>query len=161
MRRCLVLALLLSGCAAHVQTPNNPTSWLDPPLTQQQIATAMVQAHHEGYVHRVLVGFDQFAGAVIGLQNDQTISSATEIAAHKGNPVAIVLNDGLDLLERSHGQKAQAGDLERTVELRQTDALALTRETGVVVIPTLGGAELKTPGNTLKVEKTTVTQQPK
>src|SRR5271156_5150290 len=106
------LCLLLSSCAAHVQPPNTPTSHLDPPLTEEQIATAMVEAHHEGYFHRVAVSFDQFAGAVIGLQDDQTISSATEIAAHKGIIPAVVLNDGLDVLQVSHGQKAQAGDLE-------------------------------------------------
>ena len=52
-------------------------------LTPQQIADAELQASKEGYIHRALVGFDQFIGALLDVKNDQTISSATAIAAHK------------------------------------------------------------------------------
>lgn len=105
----------------------------DAPLTPQQVATDQAKDLREGYIHRVLVGFDQFIGSVIGLQNDQTISSATEIAAHKKvwyHAAAIALNDGLDLLQKSHGQQAQVGDITRAEEVIKTDTAALQKETG-------------------------------
>lgn len=74
---------------------------LDTPLTPQQVATAEAHSAKEDYVHRVLVGLDQFIGSAIGIQNDQTISSATEIAAHKKvwyAAFAKALNDGLATL---------------------------------------------------------------
>jgi len=101
---------------------------LDAPLSDQQIATAEVRAASENYIHRVLVGLDQFIASAIGIQNDQTISSATEIAAHKKvwyAAFAKALNDGLDLIQRSHGQKAQAGDVARAEAVLATDTTAL------------------------------------
>ncbi len=106
---------------------------LDTPLSDQQIATAEARAAQEGYIHRTLVGFDQFVASLLGIQNDQTISSATEIAAHKKvwyAAFAKALNDGLDLIQRSHGQKAQAGDITRAEEVIATDTQALKSEQG-------------------------------
>lgn len=103
---------------------------LDAPLTPAQIATAEAQAAREGYIHRALVAFDQFIGATIDIQNDQTISSATEIAAHKKvwyHGFAVALNAGLDLLQGSHGEKAQSGDIERAEEVIATDTAALQK----------------------------------
>lgn len=105
----------------------------DAPLTPVQIQTAELQAAKEGYVHRALVGFDQFIGSLLDIQNDQTISSATEIAAHKKvwyHAAAVALNSGLDLLQASHGQKAQVGDVVRAQEVIATDQAALKAETG-------------------------------
>jgi len=157
IHKFLVLFFLtaLSTYGQHVQVQNKPTSKLDPPLSTEEISVAMGRVRHEGYVHRVLDSFDQFMGAIIGLQNDQTISSATEIAAHKNGvlkPFAVALNDGLDLIQRSHGQLAQAGDLERCTELKDTDAAALTAETGILVIPTVDGAELHTAGKVYRIK---------
>lgn len=101
---------------------------LDAPLTPQQIATAELRVAREGYVHRVLVGFDQFVASLLDAQNDQTISSQTEIDAHKQvwfHAFAVALNDGLDLLQRSHGQLAQVGDVVRAQEVIATDSNAL------------------------------------
>lgn len=100
----------------------------DAPLTPQQITTAELRATKEGYAHRVLVGFDQFLASMAGIQNDQTVSSQVEIAAHKKvwySAFAKLLNDGLDLIQASHGQKAQAGDIVRAEAVIATDAPAL------------------------------------
>ncbi|MGH9771521.1 MAG: hypothetical protein ACRD4Q_07455 [Candidatus Acidiferrales bacterium] len=107
------------------------SSRLDAPLTDQQIAVAEERASREGYVHRVFYGLDQFLASLLDVENDQTISSATEIAAHKKvwyTAFAKALNDGLDLIQRSHGQKAQAGDLARAEEVIATDTAALKSE---------------------------------
>jgi hypothetical protein len=107
----------------------------DAPLTPQEQTKDAGQVAREGYIHRVLVGFDQFMGSVIGLQNDQTISSATEIAAHKKvwySAAAKALNDGLDVIQKSHGQQAQVGDIVRAEEVIKTDTAALQKETGTV-----------------------------
>jgi len=104
----------------------------DAPLNQEQIAQAELQAAKEGYIHRALVGFDQFIGSLIGLPNDQTISSATEIAAHRNawySFLAKGLNAGLDVLQASHGQKAQIDDVVRAEEVIKTDTAALAKET--------------------------------
>jgi hypothetical protein len=100
----------------------------DTPLTPTQLSVAELRAAKEGYAHRVLVGFDQFVGSILGEQNDQTISSQTEIDAHKKvwfHAFAVALNDGLDLIQKSHGQLAQAGDVERAKEAIATDTKAL------------------------------------
>jgi hypothetical protein len=105
----------------------------DAPLTAAQIAANELQASKEDYVRRVLVGFDQFVGSVLDIQNDQTISSEAEIDAHKKvwySFLAKGLNAGLDLIQASHGQKAQAGDLERAEAAIATDTAALKAETG-------------------------------
>lgn len=98
------------------------------PLTPDQIAAAELKASQEGYIHRTLVGFDQFVGSLIGIQNDQTISSATAIAAHKHvwyRAFAVALNDSLNLIQANHGEKAQAGDIERAKKVIATDSAAL------------------------------------
>jgi hypothetical protein len=46
------------------------------------------------------------------------------------------------VIQPSHGQKAQAGDIIRARLLILTDAAALTAETGVQVIPTVAGATI-------------------
>jgi hypothetical protein len=102
----------------------------DAPLTAAEIAEAEIRAAKEGYIHRFLDSFDQMAAAAINVQNDQTISSATEIAAHKKvwySGFAKILNDGLDLIQKSHGQLAQAGDVARAEKVIATDTQALSQ----------------------------------
>lgn len=111
----------------------NAANSADAPLTAQQIAAAELRAAKEGYIHRLLVGIDQLAAAALGIPNDQTISSETEIAAHKRAwyaGIARLLNDGLDALQKSHGQKAQVGDIVRAERVISTDESALRSETG-------------------------------
>jgi hypothetical protein len=112
------------------------TGTLDKPLTLQQVQKAELRAAGEHYPHRVLDGFDQFISSLLGAKNDQTISSQTEIDAHRQvwySGFAKGLNFGLDLIQHSHGQLAQSGDLERCKELVYIDTNALKSETGIVV----------------------------
>jgi hypothetical protein len=100
------------------------------PLTPAQIAAAQIRDAKEGYLHRLLVALDDFGGAFLDIQNDQTISSATEIAAHKHlwySALAKALNDGLDLIQASHGQLAQVGDIERAKAVIAVDTAALSQ----------------------------------
>jgi hypothetical protein len=107
----------------------------DAPLTPQEITEAALRAKAEGYAHRAAVGIDQFLGSFIeGLKNDQTISSQAEIDAHKKvwyDAFQRALNDGLDLLQKSHGQMAQVGDVVRAKGIIATDEAALSQETGL------------------------------
>lgn len=102
---------------------------MDTPLTPQQVATQEAQAAREGYIHRVLVGFDQFWNVVAGGKPDETISSRTRrvvddpTAKHK--LLAKVLNHVLDDIQPDHGAKAEAGDLERADSVAATETAAL------------------------------------
>lgn len=98
-------------------------------LTQAQIAAAERQAGNEAYLHRVLVGFDQMWNVVAGGEPDETISSRAERDAQKHELLAVVLSKALDIFQRNHGQKAQAGDLERadTVAATEADSLGVSR----------------------------------
>lgn len=101
-------------------------------LTPEDISAAQLRASKEGYVHRALVGFDQFVASLLGIENDQTISSATAIAAHKHvwyHAFAVALNDGLNVIQKNHGELAQAGDIERAKKVIATDTAALQQGT--------------------------------
>ena len=80
--KLVVLTLCLALSVQAFAQTNSPTSKLDPPLTSAQIAAAMTRDLHPSYFHRVFVGLDHMAGALVGRQNDQTISSALEICSH-------------------------------------------------------------------------------
>ena len=107
----------------------------DAPLTAEQVAAAQLKVAKEGYIHRFLVQFDDLAAAALNIRNDQTISSQTEIDAHKHvwyAAFAKAQNDGLDLLQASHGQLAQVGDIVRAKEVIATDTAALQAEGSAV-----------------------------
>jgi hypothetical protein len=87
---------------------------LNAPLTPEQIAAAELKASHEGYLHKVLVGLDQFLNTAAGGNPDETISSRSQRLSDQGNEFAKLLTYGLDLIQKDHGRKAEAGDLERT-----------------------------------------------
>ena len=86
---------------------------MDEKLTPEQIAIAEQRAAHEGYLHRVAVGFDQFVNTMAAGNPDETISSRAQRLSDGGNEFAKLLTHGLDLLQKSHGRKAEAGDLVR------------------------------------------------
>lgn len=109
----------------------------DAPLTPLEIEQAAMRARKQGYIHGVLVAVDHLGAALIHLPEDQTISSATEIESKRHGllgDVAKLLNDGLDELQRSHGQLAQVGDIVHAEEVAKADAAVLTRETGAPLL---------------------------
>lgn len=79
------------------------------------------QASEEGYVHRVLVAFDQFANVVFRGRPDETISARSYRAALEGKTWGKVLNYLLNLLQKNHGADAAAGDLERSQSISSTE----------------------------------------
>ena len=95
-------------------------------LTPEQIAAHELKAKKEGYIHRVLVAFDQFANVFTGGLPDETISARSQRDALKGEVLAKVLVHGLDAIQRDHGQLAEAGDLARATVAAATEDAALT-----------------------------------
>ena len=95
------------------------------PLTPGQVQLAEARAAKEGYVHRVLVGLDQFMNDLAGGLPDETISSRSERDAIKGDFAAKLITHGLDLIQANHGQKAQAGD-----EVRATIVATVEEKSG-------------------------------
>lgn len=95
------------------------------PLTPEQIQKQEQQASKEGYLHRSLVGLDQFANVVIGGRPDETISARSRRAAADGNKVGKFMCWWLDKIQKNHGEAAEAGDLERaqSIENIENDAL--------------------------------------
>lgn len=87
----------------------NPLTPLDPAQTTVQED----QTAHERYVHRVLVGLDQFLNVLTDGDPDETISSRAARAAEKKKPWGVALSKFLNLFQHDHGAKAQAGDFER------------------------------------------------
>jgi hypothetical protein len=83
------------------------------PLTPAQTAQQEQQTAHEKYIHRFLVGFDQFMNVITDGDPDETISSRAARAAEKGKTWGVELSKFLNLFQPDHGAKAEAGDLER------------------------------------------------
>lgn len=104
-----------------------------PRLTPAQIAQAEKNAAGERFPHRVAVALDQDLNVDTGGLPDETISARVRRIsdAHSRwgwNPavwLAKALNAGLNILQRDHGQRAQAGDLERAETVAATEAGAL------------------------------------
>ena len=77
------------------------------------------------YAHNVLVGVDQTVNVIAGGHPDETISSRAQRAADRGNPVGKVISGGLDVIQKDHGHKAEAGDLKRAEEVVEIEEDAL------------------------------------
>ena len=77
------------------------------------------------YIHNVLVGADQEANIVLGGHPDETVSSRSQRAADRGNPVGKALTGFLHLFQRDHGHKAEEGDLRRAEQVEQIEQDAL------------------------------------
>jgi hypothetical protein len=91
------------------------------PLSPGQTAQAEQQASREGYLHRLLVGLDQFLNVVCDGRPDETISARAARAAEQGKPWGVELSRALNLFETNHGVKAQAGDLERAMAVMSAE----------------------------------------
>lgn len=95
-------------------------------LTPEQVAAQEAKAAKEGYIHKTLVAFDQFWNVFTGGLPDETISSRAQRDALKGELVAKILAHGLDAIQDDHGQKAEAGDLERADTVATVETQAVT-----------------------------------
>ncbi|HXN98587.1 MAG TPA: hypothetical protein VN881_05900 [Candidatus Acidoferrales bacterium] len=88
---------------------HSPITPLAPSAVQQQEQ----QAEHEKYLHRMLVGLDQFLNVVTDGDPDETISARSARAAEKGRPWGLAMCKFLNVFQKNHGPKAQAGDVAR------------------------------------------------
>lgn len=96
---------------------SDPITPLDPQETQQQEE----QAKKEGYLHRTLVGLDQFANVITGGKPDETISSRAARASLKGNKFGKLVSKFLNVFQKDHGAKAIAGDDARAEQIEQAE----------------------------------------
>jgi hypothetical protein len=91
------------------------------PLNPSEAVEQEREAASEGYIHRALVGFDQFVNVLTGGYPDETISSRSARAAEYGKLWGVVMSRFLDLFQSNHGAKAQAGDVERAREVQDLE----------------------------------------
>jgi hypothetical protein len=91
------------------------------PLTPEQTAQQEAQAAKEGYIHKDLVGLDQFANVLSGGNPDETISSRLARSAEEGHEVGKIGSEVLDKFQTNHGPKAQAGDIERAERVEKLE----------------------------------------
>lgn len=92
------------------------------PLDPTQVASQETQASEEGYVKRVLIGaLDMPVNVITGGLPDETISSRWARGAERGNKFCILGSKFLDLFQKDHGAKAQAGDVERAEIVVKTE----------------------------------------
>jgi hypothetical protein len=83
------------------------------PLTAAQEAEQEAKAARENFAVRGLVAVDQAANVLTGGLPDETISSRLARDAARHDKLAELGAAVLDLFERDHCVKAQAGDLAR------------------------------------------------
>jgi hypothetical protein len=83
------------------------------PIGPEQEASQMAQAGKEGYIKRVLIGFDMFVNVVANGHPDETISARSGRAASEGKIWGKAMAGFLNLFQKNHSVKAEAGDLER------------------------------------------------
>lgn len=91
------------------------------PLDPESTKKAEQAATKEGYIHRSLVGLDQFMNVLTGGHPDETISSRSARAAEKGKKWGKAMSGFLNLFQRNHGPKAQAGDTARAKEVEKLE----------------------------------------
>jgi hypothetical protein len=86
------------------------------------VAQQEAQAAKEGYVHRCLVAIDICANVILfrGRQGE-TISAHAYRAALLNKLWGRILNGALCIIQKDHGAKACAGDLERATSIAATE----------------------------------------
>src|SRR5271154_2626181 len=89
------------------------------PLTPDEVAIAEALANHEGYLHRLLVGLDQFVNGVFGGKPDETISAHSQQLAEAGNPFGKFMCWWWGKKKREHGKLAKGGFLVRATAKRE------------------------------------------
>ena len=95
------------------------------PLTPTEESIQEAQAAQEGYVKKSLVGLDQFVNVLTDGLPDETISSraARWDTEDKGvkHAMGFAMSKFLDLFQKDHGAKAEAGDAERAKIVEHTE----------------------------------------
>jgi hypothetical protein len=102
----------------------NPTDPIQP-LDPDQTALAEQQATHHNFLMRNLVSLDDELNVLTGGLPDETVSArmARWDTEDKGikHEVGEIMSKGLDLFEKDHGAKAEAGDDARAREVEQVE----------------------------------------
>lgn len=94
------------------------------PLTPAQIKQAEINSQHHNYIMRVLKGVDELANVVTDGNLDETISARVgRLAPH--NELAKIVLAPLDLIEKNHGEKAEAGNLADAEKVESVEKNAL------------------------------------
>ena len=111
------------------------------PLTPEQTASEEAQAAKDGYFKRVLIGLDMFANTIANGHPDETISSRSARAATQGKVWGKVTSRFLNLFQKNHGAKAEAGDVQRaqTVKYLEETSGTLPRSTALALAIILTG----------------------
>lgn len=103
-----------------------PTPFGGTALTQTEVDALKVRADHEGWAHVRLVELDQFMnGMIFNGKPDETMSSHFQRMADAGNPLGKAMIAWLDVLQKRHGQAAQAGDEARAEAVDATEKESL------------------------------------
>jgi hypothetical protein len=92
------------------------------PLAPAQVVAQEAQASKEGYLKRDLIALDMGVNVLTGGLPDETISSRWARGAEQGHFVGEIGSKFLDVFQRDHGAKAQAGDTERAERVVETEA---------------------------------------
>ena len=100
-------------------------------LSESEVEDYEIRAIHEGWFHRDAVAFDQFLN-VLALHGapDETMSAHFQRLADSGNKFGKFMIWWLDKVQPEHGQRAQAGDLERAETVEDTEAGSLGTKAG-------------------------------
>ena len=109
------------------------TTYDGEPLTQEELKYFEARALKEGWAHRDLVALDQALNVVFfrGLP-DETMSAHFQRMADAGHWFGKAMCAWLDVLQKRHGQKAQAGDLARAEKVEETETQYLHPMTDAV-----------------------------
>lgn len=91
------------------------------PLTPEQTAAQEARTLRENPVVRDLVALDQAANVLTGGLPDETISSRLARDAEKHRRAGEIGSMILDLFQKDHGAKAEAGDLARAERAEQAE----------------------------------------
>lgn len=92
------------------------------PLNPEQTAQAESVDAHDNYGIRLLIALDMFLNALFNGDLDETLSSRSARAAQEGKLWGKLLSHFLDLFQKDHGAKAQAGDYKRASEVEYLEA---------------------------------------
>ncbi len=91
------------------------------PLTQAQFDAQKAAAAKENFAERDLVALDDAANVLTGGLPDETISTRLANDAEQGKTVGEIGSKILDVFQKDHGAKAEAGDTQRAEELLATE----------------------------------------